>query len=172
MVQRPGLEITSDLSELKFIDEGGEEYDAKLVLHDEVLGLAFLALDPAGENAKSFKSPAIDLSQDVEVAHLEELIAIGRLPESLRFQAQVKTGAVTAIVKKPRTLIQIGQIGASNPIFNQSGAAVGFMVVPKSTQPGMPVGPVLLPNKYLRDLIVQAKEKQAELAADGEEKKG
>jgi len=160
--KRPGLEITTELSELKLIDESGEEYDAKLVLHDEDLGLAFIALDPAGERAGDFKAEALDLSKDVETQHLDELISIGRLPENMRFQAQVKKGVVTAIVERPRKLIHVADVGPSTPIFDQAGDLVGFIVVPKAKQ-GAPAVSVLLPSKYVRSLVDQAKEKQVAL---------
>lgn len=167
---RPGLKIETELSELKLIDEGGEEFDAKLVLHDEALGLAFIAIDPAGEKAGEFKAKALDVSQDVDVRHLDELIGIGRLPENMRFQAQVRTGQVTAIVERPRKLINVAQMTPSTPVFTQDGSVVGFVVVPKARE-GSPAVPVLLPSKYVRDLLVQAKEKQTGLSAEPADEK-
>ncbi len=165
---RPGLEIETELSELKLIDDSGEEYDAKLVLHDEVLGVAFIALDPAGENAADFSAKALDFSQDGEFQHLQELIGIARMPENMRFQAQVKTGEVTAIVERPRKLVHVTGISPSSPVFDQKGHVVGLIVVPKTKEGESPV-PLLLPSKYIRNLVAQAKEKQAALAdADAE----
>lgn len=162
---RPGLEIITELSELKLIDEGGEEYDAKLVLHDESLGLAFIALDPAGENIGDFQPKALDISKDVELQHLDEVIGIGRLAENMRFQAQVRKGSVTAIVERPRKLINVSGMSPSSPVFEQDGGLVGFVVVPKAKE-GSPPVPVVLPCKYVRDLVDQAKEKQAALTAE------
>lgn len=169
MGNRPGLEIETELSELKLIDESGEEYDAKLVLHDEVLGVAFIAIDPSGENAGEFSAKALDVSKDPEVQHLEELISIGRMPENLRFQGQVKTGAVTAMVARPRKLIHVSGVSPSAPVFTQGGDVVGFVVVPK-TKEGEAAVPLVLPTKYVRNLVAQAKEKQTALAAGGDEK--
>ncbi len=165
---RPGLEIETELSELKLIDESGEEFDAKLVLHDEVLGVAFIALDPDGGNAGDFSAKALDLSQDAEIQHLQELVGIGRMPENMRFQAQVKKGTVTAIVERPRKLVHVSGLSPSSPVFNQSGQMVGVVVVPKTKEGESPV-PLLLPSKYVRNLVAQAKEKQAALAEGGDE---
>ena len=167
MGSRPGLEIETELSELKLIDESGEEFDAKLVLHDEVLGVAFIAIDPSGENAGSFPSKALDLSKDPEVQHLESLISIGRMPENLRFQGQVKTGEVTAMVARPRKLIHVSDVSPSTPVFTQTGDLLGFVVVPQTKEGEAPV-PLVLPTKYVRDLVAQAKEKQAALATGGD----
>jgi len=158
--KRPGLKVETNLSELKLIDASGEEYDAKLVLHDEDLGLAFVAIDPKGDNAESFKVKAIDISKDVEVKHLDELVSIGRLSEKMRLVSRVNVGIVSAIVKRPRTLYLAQGIRVSNPVFNQAGEFVGLAVALKNTGSK----PVIMPAKYLRKVLEQAKVKQAELA--------
>lgn len=158
--KRPGLKIESDLAELKLLDSSGEEYDAKLVLHDEDLGLAFVAIDPKGDNAKDFKVKAVDISKDVEVKHLDELVGIGRLSEKMRSEGRVTLGSVSAIVKRPRTLYIVQGVAMSNPIFTQAGEFVGLTVALKNSGGT----PILLPAKYLRKVLDQAKAKQAELA--------
>lgn len=165
MGSRPGLEIETELSELKLIDESGEEYEAKLVLHDEDLGLAFIAIDPSDENAGSFQAKPLDLSKDVDVKHLDRLVSIGRASEDMRFQANVRTGEVIAIVKRPRKLISVSNARPSTPVFDQTGGLVGFVVVPKAKE-GSKAGPVVIPTKYVRDLIDQAKEKQAKIGEE------
>lgn len=160
--QRPGLEIETELSELKLIDASGEEFDAKLVLHDEVLGVAFVALDPGGENAADFSAKPLDFSADTEFEHLQQLISIGRMAENMRFQAQLRAGEVTAIVERPRTLVHVSGLAPGTPVFTESGQVAGLLVVPKA-KPGEQSLPVLLPAKYIRNLVEQAKEKQAEL---------
>lgn len=158
--QRPGLELESSLSELKVIDPSGEEYDAKLVLHDADLGLAFVAINPEGDKAKDFKAKAIDISKDVEVQLLDELIGLGRLSEKMRSEALVNIGRVSAIVKRPRTLYVVPGLPVSSPVFAQDGSFVGLNVALKNSGPM----PVVLPAKYIRKVVDQAKEKQAELS--------
>ncbi len=160
MASRPGLKIESDLAELKLLDSSGEEYDAKLVLHDEDLGLAFVAIDPKGDNAKDFKVKAVDISKDVEVKHLDELVGIGRLSEKMRSEGRVSLGSVAAIVKRPRTLYIVQGVAMSNPIFTQAGEFVGLTVALKNSGGT----PIVMPAKYIRKVLDQAKVKQAELA--------
>lgn len=157
---RPGLKIETALSEIKLIDSSGEEYDAKLVLHDEAIGLAFVAIDPKGDNAGEFKVKAVNISKDVEVKHLDELVGIGRLPEKMRSESRVSVGDVAAIVTRPRTFYLVQGMAMSNPVFTTSGDFVGLTVAIKS---GGAV-PVVMPAKYLRKLLDQAKVKQADLA--------
>jgi len=160
---RPGLQIETELSELKLIDASGEEYDAKLVLHDEVLGLAFVAIDPKSENSVNFKAKPLDYSHDSKLELLQQLIAIGRMGENMRYEGQLKTGEVTAIVEHPRTLAQVTGMSSSSTVFNESGQVVGMIVVQEAKRGQQPL-PMLLPSKYIRDLVKQAKEKQAALS--------
>ncbi|BDS08773.1 hypothetical protein NT6N_38130 [Oceaniferula spumae] len=157
---RPGLKIETDLSELKLVDASGEEYDAKLVLHDEDLGLAFVAIDPKGETAKDFKVKVVDISKDITVQHLDELVSIGRMSETLRSEARVTIGTVAAIVSRPRTIYICQGVAMSNPVFTSAGEFVGLTVSIKSTG----AAPVVIPAKYIRKVLDQAKAKQAELA--------
>lgn len=158
--KRPGLKIESELAELKLLDSSGEEYEAKLVLHDEDLGLAFVAIDPKGDKAKDFTVKPVDVSKDIEVKHLDELVGIGRLSEQMRSEGRVSLGTVAAIVKRPRTLYIVQGVAMSNPIFTTAGEFVGLTVALKNSS-GVPI---VMPAKYLRKLLDQAKAKQAELA--------
>lgn len=156
---QPGIKLESELSEIKLVDASGEEYDAKLVLHDEDLGLAFVAINPEGDNAKDFKAAAIDLSKDVKIKHLDELVALSRMPEKMRSVGRVTTGQVSAIVERPRTLYLVQNVAMSNPVFTSTGEFVGLTVALKNSG----AMPVVIPAKYIRKVIGQAKEKQAEL---------
>ena len=157
---RPGLKIEAELSEIKLVDGSGEEYDAKLVLHDEALGLAFVAVDPKGDKAADFKVKSVDVSKDVEVKHLDELVGIGRLSEKMRSEGRVSLGSVAAIVTRPRTLYVVQGMAMSNPVFTTSGDFVGLTVALKSSGGT----PIVMPAKYLRKVLDQAKAKQVDLA--------
>lgn len=129
---RPSVDIKTELSALKVIGADGEEFDAKLVLHDEDLGVAFVAIDPKGDNAKDFKAKPIDISKDITVKHLDKLVSIGRMSEALRSQAQVTIGTVAAIVSKPRSLYLCQGLAMSTPVFTSTGDFVELNVAIKS----------------------------------------
>ncbi len=99
-------------------------------------------------------------SKDVEVKHLDELVGIGRLSEKMRSEGRVSLGSVSAIVKRPRTLYIVQGVAMSNPILTQAGEFVGLTVALKNSG----VMPIVMPAKYLRKVLDQAKAKQAELA--------
>ena len=162
---RPGLEVTKELEGLKLINAAGEEFDAKLILHDEDLGLAFLALDPKGENAAGWKATAIDISKDVELKHLDTTVNISRHNTNFRYQTGVTKGSVATILEKPRKSYQIIGASMSAPCFTTTGDFIGITVASSSpVAKGQQPQAVTIPAKYIRNLVEQAKAKQAELA--------
>ncbi len=158
----PNVEISKEIESLKLINSSGEEFDAKLVLHDEDLGLAYIALDPKAENASSWKGQIVDISKDIELQHLDETINISRYAEQFRYQNAVALGTVSAILEKPRKLYQIVNSAMSSPSFNEAGEFVGITVA-KAAEKGQPSPAVTIPAKYIRNLVEQASAKQAEL---------
>lgn len=158
-----GLKIETELSDLKLVDANGDEFDAKLVLHDEALGVAFVAVDPSGENAADFKSMALDFANESKLEHLQQLISIGRMGENMRYQGQLKIGEVTAIVERPRMMVHVADFAPSSAVFNESGQMVGLIVVDEVKRGQQPL-PLMLPFKYIHGLLDQAKEKQAALS--------
>ncbi|MGJ8657531.1 MAG: hypothetical protein ACSHX6_13865 [Akkermansiaceae bacterium] len=159
----PNIEITKEIEGLKLINAAGEEFDAKLVLHDEDLGLAYIALDPKGENAANWKDQVVDISKDVELQHLDETINISRYAAHFRYQSAVTQGTVSAILEKPRKLYQIINAAMSAPSFNDAGEFVGITVTKPSATKGQATPPVTIPAKYIRKLVEQATTQQAEL---------
>ena len=159
----PGIEIKTDLNEVKFVDSSGEEYDAKLILHDEDLDLAFLAIDPKSDNADAWEIGAVDISSDPEAGLLDDVITLSRHSATLRFASAVKTGTVNAVIKRPRVMYAVDGIKPGAPAFTTDGAFLGMVVLRKSADNKQQAVPVVLPAKYLRKLVPQAEEKQAAL---------
>ena len=166
--KQSGVELESELSELKLIDEKGEEYDAKLVLHDEDLGLAFIVQTPSAESVEVLSVKAVELPEEVAVAHLDQLISIGRMAERWRYQPKVWTSEVTAIVERPRKVIHMNRISTSTPVFTRKGELAGLTVVMKSRPGGSPTS-VVLPSKYIRSFVEQASQRMETLADEPQE---
>ena len=160
--KQPGLSIDTNLQELKLVDGSGEEFDAKLVLHDEALDLAFLALDPSGDNTKKFSYPAVDLTSDINLQSLDDVVCVKRFGEGLRYVAGVSLKQVTAVIEKPRKAFICSGVGTGTPVFTPKGEFVGLTVVKKSPV-GKQASPVVLPAKYAQKLLGQAKQKSVEL---------
>ncbi len=161
--QRPGLVIESEIAELNLVDSSGEEFAAKLILHDEDLGVAFIAIDPHGEKAADFKGTPVDISKDPEISLLQELVSVGRYNSSMRFVSSLRTAAVTGIVKRPRKKYAISGIPVGQSAMTADGELVGLVVTHSEKGKSGAIA-VVLPTQYIRDLMPQATEKQAELA--------
>ncbi len=162
---RPGMEVIKETEALKLINAAGEEFDAKLILHDEDLGLAFLAIDPKGENAAAWKATAIDISKDIDLKHLDTTVNISRHGSNLRYQTGVKEGSVATVIEKPRKSYQILGAAMSAPSFTTTGDFIGITVAPSNLAvKGQKAQAITIPAKYIRNLVKQVKAKQAELA--------
>jgi len=160
-----GIEIKTNLTEVKFVDGSGEEFDAKLILHDEDLDLAFLALDPKSDNVDAWEIAAIPITSDPEVQILDDVIALSRQSATLRFASAMKIGSVTSVVKRPRLLYAVDGISPGSPVFSEQGTFLGMATLRKSADNKQKPVPVILPAKYLRKLVPQAIEKQEALAS-------
>ena len=155
--QARALTMTTEVKEIKLIDGSGEEFDAKLVLHDEDLDLAFVALDRESDNADSWSCEPVDVDQDVELTHLDDVVFLSRAKESMRFQPSVRMGQVSTIIKRPRKLYSTSTLVIGGAAFNIEGQYVG-MGIRKKTGSGSEITAVL-PVKYIRKLLPQAIEK-------------
>jgi len=158
----PNANITKEIEDLKIVNEAGIEFDAKLVLHDEDLGLAFIALDPKGKNAANWKSSIIDISKDIPLKHLDETVNISRYAAHFNYQSAATIGSVSAIIEKPRKFYQIINASMSSPSFNTEGHFVGITST-KEAAVGKAPTPVTIPAKYIRKLAARAKALQANL---------
>ena len=155
--QAQNISIRSEVKEIKLIDESGEEFEAKLVLHDEDLDLAFIAVDRKGENADSWSCDPVNVNDDVELQHLEDTVFLSRANESMRFQSSIRLGQVNTIIKRPRKIYSTNSLVLSGAAFNLDGKYVG-MGIRKKSGSGAEFN-AILPAKYIRKLLPQAIEK-------------
>jgi len=162
-----GLKLNTEVKEIKLIDGSGEEFDAKLVLHDVDLDLAFIAIDRKAENTESWSCQPVDISADVELAHLDDVVFLSRAGESMRFQPSVRVSEVNTIIKRPRKLYVTNSLVLGGASFNTQGQFVG-MGIRKASASGGEFSAVL-PAKYIRKLLPQAIEKAANIENEVEE---
>ena len=162
-IHRPGLEVVKELASLKIINAEGVEFAAKIVLHDEDLGLAYISIDPKAKNAANWKPQVVDISKDVELKHLEKTVIISRHNSNFNYQSGVVTGAVSVVFTKPRKGYLIRGATMGSPIFNTLGEFVGITIAKKAGVQGKNSVPLTLPAKYIRNLSEIAAKKAAEL---------
>lgn len=115
------LAAKSEHSQVK-IEIGAQEIPARIVMTDADLDLAFVLPEKAG--TKLGVTPLkLDKAPKLEV--LDELICLGRLPKSLNQEPAAAISEVSAIVKKPRTLI-LGGRNLGGPVLSSDGTVVGI----------------------------------------------
>lgn len=164
--QSRGISVETEVKEIKLISESGEEFDANLVLHDADLDLAFVALDRKSENADSWSCDPVNIEDDVELAHLDDVVFLSRAGESMRFQTSIRVGQVNTIIKRPRKLYSVNSLVLGGASFNLDGKYVG-MGIRKTSGTGSEFSAVL-PAKYIRKLLPQAIEKAKTVEAEKE----
>ena len=89
-----GMTIETEVTAISLLDESGEEFDAKLVLHDDDLDLAFIAIDRTSENASSWSCEPAKINESAELNYLDDIILLSRLGESVRFQPSIRTAQI------------------------------------------------------------------------------
>ena len=159
--QLGNVKINTEVKEIKVVDESGEEFDARLVLHDEDLDLAFVAIDKKAENYDSWSCQPVDISQDVELEHLDDIAFLGR-SETLRMQPSVRIDQIHTIIPRPRRHYITSSPVLSGAAFSVDGKFVGLGTRKKSSSGSEYTA--VLPSKYIRTFLPQAIE-QAEKAA-------
>ena len=160
----PNVQITKEITDLKLVNSTGIEFDAKLVLHDEDLDLAYIAVDPKGKNIANWKDQIIDTSNNTDLKHFDETINISRYAEHFDYQSAVTVGTVSSIQEKPRKLYQVLNSSMSAPSFNNNGYFIGI-TISRASKAGhnQASTPVTIPAKYIRKFIPIAIQHQAKL---------
>lgn len=160
----PDVMIVKEVTALQLINTAGEIFDAKMVLNDEDLGLAYIAIDPKGKNASKWKDQIVDISTDPELQHFDETINISRYAEHFDYQSAVTVGTVSSIQNKPRKLYQVLNSSMSAPSFNSAGKFIGITISRTSTvEKSRNSTPVTIPAKYIRKFVKIASKNQAKL---------
>jgi len=158
------VEITKEITNLKLVNATGVEFDAKLLLHDADLDLAYIAVDPKGSNVTKWQDQIVDISSDPELAHFDETINISRYAEHFDFQTAVTVGTVSAIIEQPRKLYQVLNSSMSAPSFNDQGKFIGITISKTSTETNNQNStPVTIPAKYIRKFVKVANDYKAKL---------
>ena len=161
----PGqAEITKEITDLTLINAAGIEFEAKLLVHDKELDLAYIAVDPKGRNASKWKDQIVDISSDPELEHFDQTINISRYAEHFDFQTAVTVGTVSAIIDKPRKFYQVLNSSMSAPSFNAQGKFIGITISKTSTETTNQTStPVTVPAKYIRQFVNIATEYKSKL---------
>ncbi len=117
--------VESELSDAKIISDDGTEIDAREILRDRDLDLAFLR--PVEKPKTPFKF--VSLEDDAKPQILDQMIALNRLGKVNNRAYSVSIERIEAIVDKPRTFYIPGDNTSSaalgSPVFSLDGKIIG-----------------------------------------------
>lgn len=122
------FEVSSEITGAEILQEDGSELEAKVVLRDKHLDLAYVRpREPVGEPMAH-----VDVSAPGQPQILEQLVVLNRLGKVARRTYSASIEWVEAIVDKPRTFYIPGtqptHSALGSPAFTLDGAFVGVLV--------------------------------------------
>lgn len=126
-----GAKVTFEIVSTKILLDSGDEIDARVVLRDADLDLAFVRPVSSSPD-KPFAY--IDLSNQAQPQVLDQIAAINRLGKVARRTYAVCLDRIEAIVEKPRTIYIPSQTQSGNatlgcPAFAMDGKMIGIAVM-------------------------------------------
>ncbi len=113
----------SEFVDVKINTPEGKEVNAKIVLTDPDMDLAFVK--PTDDQKLNMKSISLDKTPKVEV--LDEIVFPGRMEKQLDQTPAVAVGEVSSIVKSPTTLYITGKF-LGGPVLAMDGTCIGITV--------------------------------------------
>ncbi|HEY3376342.1 MAG TPA: serine protease [Armatimonadota bacterium] len=122
------VKVTGNLTGIKAVLADGTELDAKLVLRDKDLDLAFLRL--VKKSDKPF--PALDLTKTTQPDILDQVFILYRLGTVGNRVMNISPDRVQALIEKPRKGYVLGiasyaaEVGA--PVFGMDGNLTGILL--------------------------------------------
>jgi hypothetical protein len=131
------MEMKLDLKSVKIVLPNETELDAKVVLRDKDLDMAFIR--PKQKPAKPMAS--INMNDRSNPSNMDEIVILGRLSKVANYAPCVMSTRISAIVTKPRTFyiprIEGGDMGdIGTPAFTLDGKMVGVILMRILTSEG------------------------------------
>lgn len=166
------IEVESLVQEAKYRLCDGTEVQARLVLKDEDLDLAFLApLEPL-DKATQAKIACVPLNESVaQPEMLDPTVLITRTGEDLNYIPTMVLGRIVSLVSTPRTCYVSSNGGLGVPVFNKEGKLLGMICRCVKAEGGDGtsrsglLSQLILPVADIAKLVPQAKEEVKKLAA-------
>jgi S1-C subfamily serine protease len=132
--QPEGPRLDTETTDVKLVLRDGRELPARFVLRDQDLDLAFLMPED-----KATTLPYLTLEKGQVPKPLDDLILLYPMGKALNREIAVTTASVRAVVKKPRTFVVAEYLSGfqslGGPAFNETGHAVGLVVLRRAAVP-------------------------------------
>jgi S1-C subfamily serine protease len=140
----PGMAGSAEPTKIKvIIGADDEEYDAKVVVRDKDLDLAWIQIE--NTEGKSFK--AVDLPKEKSLSLGDDLVCVKRMGKFFNRVPIVRTGLVCGVTESPRTLYVTSTDIATSiglPVFTSDGKLAGMVVMqaPDADESAGPANPL------------------------------
>ncbi|MFZ1933140.1 MAG: trypsin-like peptidase domain-containing protein [Thermoguttaceae bacterium] len=168
-------DLDCQVQEVKYRLSDGTEVPARLVLKDEDLDLAFLALLKPLDKATEPKMAFVPLSDSIaQPEMLDWTILISRTGEDLNYIPTLVLGRIVSLVTTPRICYISSGGGLGVPVFNHEGKLLGMICRcvkadgsdgSSSLRSSGLLSQLILPVADIMRLVPQAKEEVKKLAA-------
>lgn len=123
------MEISAAVTDVKILQEGGEEIDSEIILRDKDRDLAFVR--PREKQPEPMA--CVDMSAPGRPEIMDEVIALNRLGKVARRAYSASIERIEAIVDRPRTFYIPGKdptnTGLGSPAFTRDGKFIGIGVI-------------------------------------------
>lgn len=162
-----GMQINSEVTDVKIRLADGKEIPAKVVLRDKDLDLAFIR--PVTKPAEPL--PYLDLKNNCRLDVLDQTVVVTRLGKIANRTVAASLSRIQAMVEKPRRFYTVGMPSSSDamlgsPVFSVDGKSVGIVllrVMPGQGRSSMssgdsPILPVIIPAEDIAPVAAQAPE--------------
>ena len=130
----PGFKMETELTRVTLLLADGKELEARMVLRDKDLDLAFLRPLKAPEGPLPF----VDLTQPAAIQQFDPVIIPRRLGKVADRAHGATFARVEATIERPRTLHVLGlaDVAMGAPAFTESGGCLGITVLRSIALPG------------------------------------
>lgn len=166
MMRGSGMSMDGQLSDVTLRLTDGTEIDARVVLKDDDLDIAFIApsklMEGKGKDLPPFAY--VDLTDAAEPELLDRVVLLGRMPKFMNREISVSLGRINSIVEKPRIFYSVNAISAmGTPAFSKSAQVLGISVLRRgrnfkvSSAQNSGVKPIILPAGDILDIAEQAR---------------
>jgi S1-C subfamily serine protease len=157
-----GYQMSSEIKDVKIVQQDGKEVPAKVVLRDRDLDLMFIR--PVNKPANP--TPCVDMKDTAKAEILDKVLVVTRLSKVANRVLSACIERIQSVVEKPRKFYSVGLSSMGDeygsPVFSMSGKLVGIVLnrdMPGVSEEDGPGGmPVVIPADDILSVAAQAPE--------------
>lgn len=156
------VNVDTTVKSARVIMPDGSELDAKVLLQDSDLDLAFVQANPgdAESEENSVFTPAPFDQPAPRLKPLDDILVLGRLGQNLNRVSAITAGKIQSTIRRPRLLYRSDVTALGQPAFDSKGALVGVFL--RQTSGAAAGALVIRPVKDVLKIAAQLSEDTAD----------